>query len=87
MNEYHLEITTPDGNVFDGMVVQVSVRTAEGELAVMAGHIPFVATLVSSECRVYLPDGEKKTAEYEGGLLVVTKEKSTIVTPGFAWNE
>lgn len=85
MNEFYLEITTPDGNVFDGNVIQLSVRSTEGELAVMAGHIPFVATLVASECRVYMPDGEKKPAKYEGGLLVVTKEKVTLVTPEFKW--
>lgn len=85
MNEFLLEITTPDGNVFNDKTVQVSVRSVEGELAVMAGHVPFVATLVAGECRVYMPDGEKKTAKYDGGLLVVTKEKTTIITPYFKW--
>lgn len=83
MNEFLLEITTPDGNVYEGNVVQLSVRSTEGELAVMAGHIPFVASLVSSECRIYMPDGEKKSARYEGGLLIVTKEKTTLITPTF----
>ena len=86
MNEFLLEITTPEGNVFSGQAVQISVRSVAGELAIMAGHVPFVATLVASECRVYMPDGEKKNATYEGGLLVVTKEKATMITPSFKWN-
>ena len=87
MNEFLLEITTPEGNVFSGQTVQISVRSVAGELAVMAGHVPFVATLVAGECRVYMPDGEKKNATYGGGLLVVTKEKTTMITPSFEWGE
>lgn len=87
MNEFLLEITTPDGNAFSGKAIQISVRSEMGELAVMAGHVPFVATLVASECRVYMPDGVKRVAEYDGGLLVVTKEKTTMITPKFAWKE
>ena len=45
MNEYHLTVSTPSGTVFDGDAVFLSLRGAGGDLAVMAGHIPFVTTV------------------------------------------
>ena len=47
MNEYHLTVSTPSGTVFDGDAVFLSLRGAGGDLAVMAGHIPFVTTVRS----------------------------------------
>ena len=40
MRSYQLQITTPAGVLFEGDATQLSVRAVDGELAVMAGHIP-----------------------------------------------
>ena len=45
MKNYHLIISTPDGNVFDGEAAMLTVRGSEGELAVLAGHIPFITAV------------------------------------------
>jgi F-type H+-transporting ATPase subunit epsilon len=49
MNTFRLKITSPEGDLFCDSVVKLSVRAAEGDLAVMAGHIPFVTALKSGE--------------------------------------
>lgn len=51
MNEYHLTVSTPSGTVFDGDAVFLSLRGAGGDLAVMAGHIPFVTTVKNASVR------------------------------------
>lgn len=38
MKNYHLRITTPAGNIFDGDAVRLSVRGVMGDLAIMAGQ-------------------------------------------------
>ncbi|MDO5478583.1 MAG: F0F1 ATP synthase subunit epsilon, partial [Clostridia bacterium] len=53
MNTFHLTVASPDGNKFSGDVIKLDVRGTEGELAVMAGHIPFVTSLVECDCLLY----------------------------------
>lgn len=79
MNEFNLTISTPAGTVFEGRATQVSVRGTEGELAVLAGHIPFVTALVPAECRIYLPDGSLRTFKCGGGLINVSRVDATPV--------
>jgi len=87
MNSYNLVISSPDGTVFDGEAVFLSLRGAEGELAVMAGHIPFITSVKPCECKVELSDGTEKKARIDGGLLTVDADKVTLLSGSFKWNE
>ena len=86
MKEFHLQIVTPDGLVFDGQAGQLSVRSIDGDVAILAGHIPYVTALKEGECRVYVGD-EIKKANCSGGLLTVTKEDVRLVSSDFDWKE
>ena len=87
MNTYNLTIATPDGNKFEGEVIGLFVRGAEGDLAVFAGHVPFITSVQAGQCRLHLPDDEEKSATLDGGLLTVTAEKVTLLSGSFAWDE
>ena len=87
MNSYNLVISSPDGTIFDGQAVFLSLRGAEGELAVMAGHIPFITSVKPCECKVELSDGTEKKARIDGGLLTVDAGKVTLLSGSFKWNE
>ena len=50
MNTYKLIISTPDGSVFDDEAISLIVRGTEGELAIMAGHIPFITAVIKGTC-------------------------------------
>lgn len=88
MSSIHLKIVSLDGLFFDGEARQVSLRTIDGEIAILAGHIPFVTAIGAGECRVYV-DGEDKVrrAACIGGLLNVTKEEVLIAATTFEWAE
>ena len=45
MNTFTLTVATPDGNRFQGEAVGLFVRGAEGDLAVLAGHTPFITAV------------------------------------------
>ena len=45
MNTFQLNISSPDGKIFEGAVARITVRGAEGDLAVMAGHVPFITSV------------------------------------------
>ena len=86
MKAFALKISTPEGDVFSGEVLFVSVRGAEGDLAVMAGHIPFVSPIKPCDCKITLEDGTEKLGHTDGGILTVSAEKTVILTGSFAWN-
>ncbi len=86
MNTFKLTVASPDGNKFCGEVIKLDVRGTEGELAIMAGHIPFVTSLVKCPCVIHLEDGSKKTAMTDGGLLSVGPDAVTLLSGSFAFD-
>lgn len=87
MATFKLTVSSPDGNIFEGEVEKFDVRGIEGELAVMAGHIPFVTAVKEAPCTVWLPDGTKKEAHSDGGLLTVGPEGATYISGSFKFSK
>ena len=87
MKEYRLRISTPDGSVFEGEAVKLDVRGIEGELAVMAGHVPFMTAVKPGSCRLLLSDGSERVGELDGGLLSVGSSEVTLLAAKFRWAE
>ena len=86
MAQFHLKIITPSGVQFDGNATQISVRGSEGELAIMAGHLPLVTSLAAGECRVYTDEGIRRGA-CSGGMLSCTKQSTRLFSTDFHWKE
>lgn len=87
MNTFKLTIASPDGNKFSGDVYKLDVRGTEGELAIMAGHIPFTTSLVNAPCVVWFDETTKKTAVSEGGLLNVGADSVTLLSGSFKFDD
>ena len=87
MNTYKLTIATPDGNQFQGEVYALYLRGADGDLAILAKHTPFLTSVKPGKCRVQLPDGEEKSATLDGGLLTVGADAVTLLSGSFKWEE
>ena len=85
MKSYLLRISSPEGDLFSGEAVKLSVRGSEGDLAVMAGHIPFVSYVKPCDARIELPDGSEKVGRIEGGVLTVSKEKVILLAGALTW--
>ena len=87
MNTFHLTVSSPDGNKFDGEVFKFDVRGVEGELAIMAGHIPFITSVIKAPCTVWLDEDKKKKAVSDGGLLTVDTDRVTFISGSFEFTE
>ncbi len=85
MKTFKFVISTPDGNLYEGDIVKVSLRGSEGDLAVMANHIPFLTSVKPCECRIELEDGAVKAINVERGLLSVTTESVTLMSGSAKW--
>lgn len=87
MKNYHLIISTPDGNVFDGEAAMLTVRGSEGDLAVLAGHIPFITAVKKCEGSIVFEDNTEKKASIGGGILTVSQNVTTLLTSDFKFME
>ena len=87
MNTYQLTVATPDGKRFEGEVEALFVRGAQGDLAVLAGHMPFITSVQAGKCRIQTPDGDERSATLDGGLLTVSNAAVTLLSGSFAWDE
>lgn len=87
MNTFFLIISSPDGDIFKGEAVFLSLRGSEGDLAIMAGHTPFLTSVMSGECKIIFPDDSERLAHLDGGLLTVSKDNVTLLSSGFEWKE
>ena len=85
MNTFKLKISTPDGNIYDGQAVKLDVRGIGGELAVMAGHIPFMTAVKPGHCDLMMEDGSRREGELDGGILNVASDLTTLLASGFRW--
>ncbi len=85
MKTFKFVISTPDGNLYDGDIAKISLRGTEGDLAVMANHIPFVTSVKPCRCHIELEDGTQKPFEVESGLLSVSSEKVTLMSGSAKW--
>ena len=75
----NVELVAPDRVVWEGEADMVIARTTDGELGVMANHIPLLGVLVDAPVRVRQDGRDVKTVNVTGGFLSVTKDKVSIL--------
>jgi F-type H+-transporting ATPase subunit epsilon len=75
-----VEVLTPEGEVFEGEVQQVSTRTEVGEIGILANHAPLLAALAPTELRLHVSDSEtKRYAQSHGWLQVFANTARVLV--------
>jgi F-type H+-transporting ATPase subunit epsilon len=85
MKAFKFVVSTPDGNLYEGNILKISLRGAEGDLAVMANHTPFVTSVKPCICRIELEDGSEKQLDIKRGLLSVTSENVLLMSGSSRW--
>ena len=85
MREFRLRISSPEGDLFSGDIVKLNLRASGGDIAIMAGHVPFISYVKPGLCSLELADGEEREFELDGGVLTVGQEKTILLTGKLAW--
>ena len=85
MSTYPLLISSPDGDLFRGEAQMLILRGTEGDLAVMAGHVPFVTAVAKGRLVVETAEGERKEGIIEEGILTVSEQNVTVLTSAVTW--
>lgn len=83
MAVFHLHITTPEGNNWDGDVESIVASGAEGSIGVMTNHAPMIAALQPGVLKVR---GEDTTRYYAAGpgVLEVRLDKLVVILTDYA---
>lgn len=81
---FNLQIISPTRIFFDGDVDMVEMKTTEGEIGVLAGHIPLTAILEPGVLRIKQQDGTKEAALHDG-FVEIQKDKVTVLAESCEW--
>ena len=71
MAQFQLEIITPDGTEFEGLVDSLLVRTVEGDVEILRGHTDYFAALSVGRARILIGT-EARYAAVCGGFISVS---------------
>ena len=77
---FPVEVLTPEGEVFNDEVVQISTKTAIGSIGILAGHQPLLAMLDPTELRLYKSESDVvRLAQGEGYVQVQNDSRVLIL--------
>lgn len=75
----HLEIITPEKNIYSGDVESIRLPGAEGSFGILNNHAPLIATLKRGTVKI--TDVTKKVENFviNGGVVEVLHNKVTVL--------
>ena len=79
MATFKFELVSPERILFSGDVVSVIVPALEGEMTVLAGHAPLVATLKAGIVFVQTDGSNGKEFFVNGGIVEINQTAATIL--------
>lgn len=79
MATFKFELVSPERILFSGDVVSVIVPALEGEMTVLAGHAPLVATLKAGIVFVQTDASNSKEFFVNGGIVEINQIAATIL--------
>ena len=82
---FHLKITSPERVFFEGEVTMVEINTTEGQIGVLANHIPLTSVLAPGVCYLHVPDGDPKVCAIHGGFFEILQDSMTILAEVCEW--
>lgn len=74
-----LEIVTPEKRVYESTVDSVVLPTREGEVGVLAGHIPLISILEPGELQIH-KEGKDEFLAVDKGYVQVVADKVSVLT-------
>lgn len=83
---FGLNILTPEREFFRGEVESLIISSSDGEIGIMAGHLPMVTPITVGEVKIKR-DGEWKSAFNSEGFIEVTNNGVVLFVQACEWPE
>ena len=82
MKNFNLKVVTPDGLCFDSEIESLLIRTDDGDVEFLAGHIDYMASLGTGRARIK-EGGKDRYASVSGGFVTVKGGEVKLVAITF----
>jgi len=79
MKTFSLEIRTPEKSLFNGRVTKFTARAVDGEIGVLADHVPLATALAAGRISCLAESGEKDGVDCQRGFLFFDNGAATIL--------
>jgi F-type H+-transporting ATPase subunit epsilon len=79
---FHLSVLSPLGSVYDGRCISATLPTPDGEITILARHMPIVAVLAEGEARI--DEGDKGHSIVLAGGFLETDLDGAVILSDFA---
>lgn len=86
MKTVRLHIATPERDFFDGDVESIVMTSTDGELGVLAGHMPTVVALNAAPMKFKIGD-EWREAALSGGFAEIENDYVYVLADTAEWPE
>lgn len=84
MATFHLQIVTPLGMKFDDDIERIILRTVNGDVGIMKGHIGYLSPVNAGQVKIN-QNGISRFAVASEGFIRVSKDITTLVATSFEW--
>ena len=79
---FHVQLLTPEREVFAGEAIHLYARGSLGYLGVLAHHAPLLTSLEPGVMSIRLADGSQQHFVVTGGFLEVSNNRATVLADG-----
>ena len=79
MASFQVVMVSADRQLFSGPVQQVVATASTGELGILAGHTPMLASLRAGQVRLTTEDGNEEVIYVSGGFIEVQPDQTIIL--------
>lgn len=76
----HVELVSPERILYSGEADMVTARTADGDIAFLTGHSPFIGALGIGAVTIRTTGGGEERAAVHGGFVEVSGDRVTILS-------
>lgn len=81
---FKVQVICPERIFFDGECDMLELRTTEGDIGILAGHIPLTAVIEPGVLRI-MKEGETKEAALHDGFIEILQDKVVILAEACEW--
>ena len=81
---FKLKVVTPERIFFEDMVSMVELRTTEGDMGILKGHIPLTAVVSPGTMKIYKDEQCQEAALLEG-IIRIMQEDVVVLAQSCEW--
>ena len=81
---FKLKVVTPERVFFEDMVTMVELRTTEGDMGILKGHIPLTAVVSPGTMKIYKDEQCQEAALLEG-IIRIMQEDVVVLAQSCEW--